>query len=393
MKKRVKLSLIWILVFILTCVNSNIIFAFSGMTAEEYYKNSTIIPEILENNIKKMEKINSYGPEFVINYITITGEKKDVINTLAEVKTLSDTLCVGLTDDYDKIKAFSLYVSENIYYDFDAAHNSVTFDVICLQNVLERKRTTCAGYSNLFSALCNAQGIYCVNIRGAAPGDGITRKTLNSESAPTNHEWVAAYYEKENRWVYVDPTWNSNNAYRNGKFNYYASTTRYFDISLELLSIEHKARIVDYRNFFEALTIYEDKTTTNSKVNTTTTNASTVTTKKFENSSNQPIQSQSVTNESKPNETNHESEIEADETKTLDKTSTENNKNTSKTTKKTDKNSSRLDNIESLNTEANTNEKSNFDDAKPYGLIVTLIIIGISCLSAGGYFVFKKFKK
>jgi len=52
MKKRVKLSLIWILVFILTCVNSNIIFAFSGMTAEEYYKNSTIIPEILENNIK-----------------------------------------------------------------------------------------------------------------------------------------------------------------------------------------------------------------------------------------------------------------------------------------------------------------------------------------------------
>ena len=65
---------------------------------------------------------------------------------------------------------------------------------------------------------------------------------------------------KENRWVYVDDTWNSNNSYINGTFKYYESTTRYFDISLELLSIEHKARIVDYRNFFEALSLYKDTT-------------------------------------------------------------------------------------------------------------------------------------
>ncbi|HHX57478.1 MAG TPA: transglutaminase domain-containing protein, partial [Clostridiales bacterium] len=285
MKKSIRLPIIWIIIFILIGASASFTLGASSMTAEQYYKNSTPIPEILENNIKKMKKANSYGPDFVIDYITTSGKEADVVSTLAEIQTLSDTLSQGLTDDYDKINAFADYVSENIYYDFDAAHNSVTFDVICLQNVLERKRTTCAGYSNLFSALCNAQGIYCVNIRGASPGDGITRKTLDSESAATNHEWTAAYYEKESRWVYVDNTWNSNNSYKNGKFNYYAGTTRFFDISLELLSIEHKARIVDYRNFFEALTLYEEETKPNPQTKVPNTEKPTESTNKPDNSS------------------------------------------------------------------------------------------------------------
>lgn len=387
MKERIYLPIIWILIFILIGTNARISLVASSQSAEDYYKNSKAIPEVLENNINKMKKINSYGPEFVIDYITTTGNKSDVVGTLDKIQKLSDSLSSGLTDDYDKMKVFSYYVRENIYYDFDAAHNSVTFDVICLQNVLERKRTTCAGYSNLFSALCNAQGIYCINIRGAAPGDGITRQTLNSENAATNHEWVAAYYEKENRWVYVDDTWNSNNSYRNGTFKYYESTTRYFDISLELLSIEHKARIVDYRNFFEALSLYKDTTTTKPTI----ADEPYTSTRRTDSSSNhKQVVVDSETSEPKEKLSPKEETEGVDETN-LEMASLTDNDVSEKSNQKANDSSSRLDKVESITTESSSLGNS-IDEKKSNALVVSLIIIGISGVSIGGYFIFKKLK-
>lgn len=226
----------------------------SAQTAEQRYKNYTVIPSVLEQNLKKMERINNYGPEFVLDYIAEGGNYSEIISTLLDIELLSDALCEGLTNDYAKITVLAKYVSDTVAYDFDAAHNSVTFDVICLKNVLTRKRSTCAGYSNLFSALLNAQGIYCVNIRGCSPEseNGIYISNLDSKNAAINHEWTAAWYAAEQRWIYVDCTWNSRNAYSDGAFTNRASVTTFFDIPIELLSIEHRAEIVDYRDFFSA---------------------------------------------------------------------------------------------------------------------------------------------
>ena len=111
-------------------------------SAEIIIKIQRLFLEILENNINKMKKINSYGPEFVVDYITTTGNKSDVVDTLDKIQKLSDSLS-GLTDDYEKMKVFSIMLAK-IFIMILMRHNSVTFDVICLQNVLERKRTTCA---------------------------------------------------------------------------------------------------------------------------------------------------------------------------------------------------------------------------------------------------------
>jgi hypothetical protein len=208
-------------------------------------------PVVLEGNRKRMEKINYYAdPQFTEPYIVDKGTPEEITATLNEVKMLSDDLSIGVTDTYEKLRIFNDFVTETIAYDRDAAHNSVAPDVICLKNVLSRKRTTCAGYSNLFSALCNAQGIYCVNIRGAAVGDSTTRANLHEASAPINHEWTAVWYGEEDRWVYVDTTWNSWNKYENGQFRYAEPRLTYFDISEEELSLDHSARIVDFRDFF-----------------------------------------------------------------------------------------------------------------------------------------------
>lgn len=224
------------------------------------------IPSVIEQNISKMDKISDHGAEFVVDYISESWDYQTVENILGQVKTLSDELCAGCMNDYDKICVLANYVSSNIAYDFDAKHNAVTFDVISLENVLEKKRTTCAGFSNLFSSLCNAQGLYCVNIRGSAVSheDGIYAESLDDENTVMNHEWTAVYYNDEQRWVYVDCTWNSPNTYRDGQFFYgSAPSNKYLDISVEDISKDHKALMVEHREFFDALTVLEKPVETN----------------------------------------------------------------------------------------------------------------------------------
>lgn len=218
------------------------------------------LPAVVEQNTSKMEHINDHGAEFVVDYISESWDYNTVESILNQVKTLSDEICSGCKDDYEKICAMADYVSSTLSYDLDAKHNAVTFDVISLENVLEKKRTTCAGFSNLFSSMCNAQGLYCVNIRGSAvsPSDGIYSSNLDDENTVMNHEWTAVYYDAEQRWVYVDCTWDCTNYYENSEFRYGGSVrTTYRDISLENISKDHKAVIVDHREFFDALTVLE----------------------------------------------------------------------------------------------------------------------------------------
>ena len=218
------------------------------------------LPAVVEQNTSKMEHINDHGAEFVVDYISESWDYNTVESILNQVKTLSDEICSGCKDDYEKICAMADYVSSTLSYDLDAKHNAVTFDVISLENVLEKKRTTCAGFSNLFSSMCNAQGLYCVNIRGSAvsPSDGIYSSNLDDENTVMNHEWTAVYYDAEQRWVYVDCTWDCTNYYENSEFRYGGSVrTTYRDISLENISKDHKAIIVDHREFFDALTVLE----------------------------------------------------------------------------------------------------------------------------------------
>lgn len=218
------------------------------------------LPAVVEQNTSKMEHINDHGAEFVVDYISESWDYNTVESILNQVKTLSDEICFDCKDDYEKICAMADYVSSTLSYDLDAKHNAVTFDVISLENVLEKKRTTCAGFSNLFSSMCNAQGLYCVNIRGSAvsPSDGIYSSNLDDENTVMNHEWTAVYYDAEQRWVYVDCTWDCTNYYENSEFRYGGSVrTTYRDISLENISKDHKAVIVDHREFFDALTVLE----------------------------------------------------------------------------------------------------------------------------------------
>ena len=55
-----------------------------------------------------------------------------------------------------------------------------------------------------------------------------------------NHAHAEAFVD--GKWVVMDPTWDSNNKYENGEYNYETSVIRYFDATLEFLSYTHLLR-------------------------------------------------------------------------------------------------------------------------------------------------------
>lgn len=227
------------------------------------YSENEYFPQILQINIDKMKDIQkdtatSYSSEFVVDYVTPSRDYLEVENTLNEITQISNTICDGISNDYEKLQKIHDYVCQTISYDHVSAENSANFDTICLKNVLQNNRTICAGYSNLFSALCGVQGLYCINIRGSV--NTVEYPNISDDSSPTNHEWNAVWYDQENRWVFIDCTWDSNNDYFEDGFYYDNSTRKYFDMSMEKMSINHKIKIIDHRNFFDAINYFSTDT-------------------------------------------------------------------------------------------------------------------------------------
>lgn len=143
-----------------------------------------------------------------------------------------------------KILAIHDWVAENIYYDYDALlDRSCDNEEYSAIEVLKSKKCVCRGYVNLAVALMRAVGVpaigqkcYALNI----DNDGGWDKPEN-QSAKANHIIVIAFVD--NRWIYMDITWDSNNRYENGKFSKETGlgvTRKYFDTTLEMLSNTHK---------------------------------------------------------------------------------------------------------------------------------------------------------
>lgn len=154
-----------------------------------------------------------------------------------EIYGISDRLVDSDSGDYEKMHDLYKWVSENVYYDYDFYMGVTDSTNLSPEDVYLNKYSTCQGYANLLCALLQAQGIPCVvtDCYGAFPVD---ESALNATTP--NHVIVEAYLEAEDRWVIMDPTWSSGNSYQNGVFTQSYNLSRYFDITVEELSICHK---------------------------------------------------------------------------------------------------------------------------------------------------------
>jgi len=203
------------------------------------------VREVIENNSLIASTPLELPENGVREYICTGGSDEDIQKTLTEVKALSDEICAGIADEYDKLRAIASWVSENIYYDFDARDTEVNNETVCLSHLLETHRSVCIGFTNLFTALCAAQDIECYNIRGSA-STGASYAEENAEYEL--HEW--AYAIIDGRRVWVDVVWNTWNTYSNGKYNKSKTYYKYFDIPEQVYALDHWARSCEHRNYF-----------------------------------------------------------------------------------------------------------------------------------------------
>ena len=230
------------------------------------YDDNRYFPDnkLSEQNQSVLEKAVPTSAKSWAGYVTDELTEEGVKQTLDEVAYLADYIAGDIKDDYKKLEAIAKWVSDNIYYDRDARENSVTQSEICIKNVLKSRKTVCVGYSALFSALCEAQGIYVVNVKGTVTSDTVKYDDL--ADGPVNHEWCAALID--DRWIWVDCVWNSNLKYENNKFKSMgANTQMYFDISPLALSFDHCAYLAEKRYYFRAGEYFSrsDESTTDSR--------------------------------------------------------------------------------------------------------------------------------
>ena len=201
--------------------------------------------ETAANNSSVLQKPAEVSDEICALYVSADGDQDAIREALDEIQRISDEICAGIDGDYDKLRAISRWVSENIYYDFDARYTGVTVETISLCNVLKYHRSVCGGFSNLFAALCEAQGIRCYNIRGSVVPGGCFEEDYDHTAS---HEWTAA--EIDGRLIWVDTVWNTSNSYCDGEYTKGETHMKFFDIADVPLGADHRAERCEYRSYF-----------------------------------------------------------------------------------------------------------------------------------------------
>lgn len=202
--------------------------------------------EIVQKNIKVAETPTNLAPALVKRYVT-TKENGDVNVILDKVREISDEICEGLDSDYDKLRAISRWVSDNIYYDNPAHDAGIPEECLSLEYMLDKHSSVCGGYSNMTSALCAAQGIKCYNIKGKAVLGDVTY--AEKPDIGGYHEWNYAVID--GRVIWIDSGWNSYNYFRSsGAYECHGIGYKYFDIGIETFSQNHICNTAEYRDYY-----------------------------------------------------------------------------------------------------------------------------------------------
>lgn len=194
---------------------------------------------VSEHNTAEYEKPKSISAASGSTYAICSNEPS--------VSSLSLSLTEGLDSDYEKALAIHDWVCENIYYDSDSITGSTNNAPYVASDVIETKRAVCLGYANLYAALCRAAGIPCNVVTGYALGvsgsSTLSWDDASIASTDANHAWNEVYIE--NRWVIVDPTWDSKNSVEDGTASSDGAVSHlYFDANIRFFSANHK--ILEY---------------------------------------------------------------------------------------------------------------------------------------------------
>lgn len=148
-------------------------------------------------------------------------------------------LTVGCNTLQEKALVIHDFVAGCLYYDIDSLSTHNTNRTI--EQIVQTHRCVCQGYADFALVLLTSIGILAENILCYVV-DNIYENgwsDVRNRTSELNH--IITRVKLEERWLYMDVTWDSNNRYENGKYikGDYVSH-RYFDVTLPFLSATHR---------------------------------------------------------------------------------------------------------------------------------------------------------
>ena len=164
----------------------------------------------------------------------------------SEIRRIASVITAGLDEEYGKLLAIHDWVAENVFYDHDSLRReggTMTAARRSTMDVLKTRRAVCQGYSDLAVSFMRACGIPSVSLGCFALGQGTEGGWENPENRVNrpNHAFTAALMG--NRYVLMDITWDSDNAYSEGRYRHctgLGKSRKYFDMSPALFSASHR---------------------------------------------------------------------------------------------------------------------------------------------------------
>jgi hypothetical protein len=157
---------------------------------------------------------------------------------LSYLDTTVKSIVSGITSDYEKAKAISNWVSENLWYVLPYPTGTVisSWNYFIPNTPFSETRDVVAGDADV----CGGYAEFAVNLlRTAGFPAKVIHGDANGGDGWDGHGWVEVWVD--NHWLVCDPTWDSNNYLKNGKFTPQTPCRGiYFDMSVATYSKDHK---------------------------------------------------------------------------------------------------------------------------------------------------------
>jgi transglutaminase-like putative cysteine protease len=187
--------------------------------------------DMVKKNWNFMYDLSTRDPQ----YYTTTSQISNSM-TLAqynEIKNKVQQIIYGKVTNYDKALAIYEWVTNNFYYDYDCFE-----DRTCTNNSLyetfKLQRGVCTHFSDITSAMMRIAGIPALTMNGIA----------YTSYGAGGHAWNAIYVN--HRWMILDSTWDTSNAYSDGEYYPWGVSLNYFDVGIESISYDHEITRLPY---------------------------------------------------------------------------------------------------------------------------------------------------
>ena len=149
-------------------------------------------------------------------------------------------LTKGCSNLRDKVLTIHDFVAKNLYYDFDSLSSGKSANRT-IEQIVHTKRCVCQGFADLTLVLLKSMGIQAENILCYAIQNIFESGWSNVVNRTSDFNHVITRVKLENRWLYMDVTWDSTNRYENGVYIKGDHVSHlYFDVTLPFLSATHR---------------------------------------------------------------------------------------------------------------------------------------------------------